>query len=242
MSNFNLVTLDLNTGTQAAPVWTALGGPNTELRWLDVNTGVSIASAAWPGTNRPSSGTAQLPYAYAYTADAVDLGVLGNSTTTPAAWVSTDYKWCRWSWDAVGSFASAPIVTAYLTTAHGAITRGNNTSADSILSGNTTDTGATARSFLKGNWYGNGASQLPAAAPTNVPLVTDGVTGSVVPGSAAWLANYQGLQGDNDYITCTATPAATTANVWYGILALFMGATETPAIFSFVPSLKITWT
>jgi len=241
VANFTLITLDANTGTQAAPVWTSLGGANTEVRWSDVNTATNIASASWPNTLRPGAGTSQLLFTYAYTADATDLGFLGTTSVTPASWVSTDYKWCKWHWDNTGTFASAPIVTAYMTTAHGAITRGNNAAADAILSGNTTDTGATARSFLKGNWYGNGATQVPAASPTNAPVVTDGATGSLVPGSAAWLTNYQGLQGDNDYITCTATPAATTANDWYGVLALFMGVTETPAIFVPVLSLKYTW-
>jgi hypothetical protein len=241
VANFTTITLDLNTGTQASPVFTSLGGAATELRWSDVNTATNVASASWPNTLRPLAGTAQVMYAYAYTADAVDLGVLGNTTTTPASWVSTDYKWCKWHWDALGTFASAPIVTAYMSTAHGAITRANNAAADAILSGNTTDTGGTARSFMKANWYGNGATQVPAAAPTNAPVVTDGATGSLVPGSGAWLTNYQGLQGDNDYITCTATPAATTANDWYGVITLFMGVTETPAIFVPVVSLKYTW-
>lgn len=241
MPNFATISLDANTGTQATPVWTSLGAANTEVRWSDVATATNVASASWPNTVRPAAGTAQLAFAYAYTADATDLGFLGTSSTTPATWVSTDYKWAKWHWDNVGTFASAPILTAYMTTAHAAITRGNNAAADAILSGNTTDTGGTARSFLKCNAYGFGAAQVPAAAPTNAPVVTDGTTGSLATSTGAWLTNYQGLQGDNDYITCGATPAATTAGDWYTVYTLFDGVTETPAVFTPFASMKYTW-
>ena len=40
---------------------------------------------------------------------------------------------------------------------------------------------------------------------------------------ANWATNYQGLQGDNDYLQFPATPAATTADNINIMLALFTG-------------------
>ena len=130
--------------------------------------------------------------------------------------------------------------TAYYSNAHAAISRGDN----QLLGGNTTDTGATQRSYLKANAFGRVTSAgAPAAAPTNAPVVTDGATGSLVPTAGAnWLTNYQGLMGDVDFITFPATPAATTADTWYVIFALFVGPNLTPAIYTPVLSLKYTWT
>jgi len=145
--------------------------------------------------------------------------------------------WARWNWDAVGTFASAPIFTAFPDGTHGAITRGDG----SLLGGHATDTGATARSYLKGNAYGQVGA--PAAAPTNAPVVTDGTTGSVSPAAGAfWLVNFQGLQGNNDWITAPFTPAATTAGVWHLHFALFTGPNETPATYTVKMTLKYTWT
>jgi hypothetical protein len=83
----------------------------------------------------------------------------------------------------------------------------------------------------------------PAAAPANAPVVTDGATGSLAPTAGAnWLTNYQGLQGDNDFITAPFTPAAVTADQWNLMIRLFMGANMTPGTLTPVVSLKYTWT
>jgi hypothetical protein len=227
MADFTATTglvLQQNTGTNAAPVWTALnnggsGGAN-ELRFSDLSTQGATASASWPYMTRPGA-TGQVNYQYAFTADTTSLGYLGTSTNTPIAWSNANYNDKRWSWDAVGTFASAPIITMYPTNAHGSVTRGDN----SPLGGNTTDTGATQRSYFKANAWGRVTSAgAPAAAPTNAPTVTDGATGSLAPTAGAnWLTNYQGLQGDNDFITAPFTPAATTADSWPVMLTLFTG-------------------
>jgi hypothetical protein len=39
MADFTSLTLELNTGTQATPVWTNVLGASKETRFLDVNSG-----------------------------------------------------------------------------------------------------------------------------------------------------------------------------------------------------------
>lgn len=216
----------MNTGSNGAPTWTALSNSGSsganELRFSDLSTQGAVASASWPYTTRPgSTSAATFQYQYAFTADTTSLGYLGGGTNTPIAWANANYNDKRWSWDAVGTFASAPIITMYPTNAHGSVTRGDN----SPLGGNTTDTGATARSYFKANAWGRVTSAGgPAAAPTNAPVVTDGATGVLTPTAGAnFLTNYQGLQGDNDYIQFPSTPAATTADSWPFLLMLFCG-------------------
>lgn len=231
MANFTTIAFEMNTGSLAAPAWTAV---TAELRWSDQGNLIGTGGSSWPAMMQP--GTANVvAYTYCFTADTLGAGVPGGST--PGAFSNANFNFCRWSWDAAGTFASAPVVTAYYSSAHGAITRGDN----QLLGGNATDTGSTPRSYLKANWFGNGTSQSPAAAPPTPPAPTDGMTGPSVPNSGAWLTNYQGLQGDNDFIQCPATPPAKTANQWYGILALFAGPNLSPATFTPTVTLKYTW-
>ena len=236
------LAFQLNTGTNATPVWTTLNNGGTaganELRFNDQSNQGSTASASWPYMTRPGS-TGQVNFQYAFTADTTSLGYVSTSTTTPTSWVNTNYMDCRWNWDALGTFASAPIFTAYATTGHAAITRGDN----SLLGGNATDTGATARSYLKGNLFGRVVSAgAPAAAAANAPVVTDGATGSLTPTAGAnWLVNYQGLQGDNDFMTAAATPAATTADQLNMMLTLFTGPNMSTGTYQNVISVKYTF-
>ena len=231
MANFTTIALEMNTGTQASPAWTVA---STEVRWSDQANQAGTGSAAWPAAAPPAS-PAVVSYTYCFTADASGAGVPGGGA--PVAFANANFNFCRWNWDATGTFASAPIVTAYYSGAHAAITRGDN----QLLGGNGTDTGGTPRSYLKGNWFGNGRSQVPAAAPGSPPAATDGATGALVPAGGAWLAGYQGLQGDNDYIQCGGVPPARTANQWYGVLALFAGPNLNPGTYTPVISLKYTW-
>jgi hypothetical protein len=154
---------------------------------------------------------------------------------------TAQYRFLRFDWDAVGTFASAPIFTAYNSTAHAAITR--NSPSGGILEGNTTDTGATARSYLKGNAFGRvDSAGVPAAAPTNAAAVADGATGALTPTAGAnWLTNFQGLQGDNDWIAFPSTPAATAADQWSLIIRLFIGANTAAGTSTPVISLKYTY-
>lgn len=224
IADFTSLVPQLNTGSNATPTWTTIpawgAGTGQELRVSDQSNQGGTASASWPYMTRPSS-VQHVPYQYVFTADTTSLGYLGGGTNTPAAWSNANYNDKRWTWDAVGTFASAPIITAYKDNTHAAITRGDN----SVLGGNATDTGATARSYLKANAWGRVTSAgAPAAAPTNPPAATDGATGALTPTAGAnWLTNYQGLQGDNDYIQFPSTPAALTADSWPFMLDLWTG-------------------
>lgn len=242
MADFTTLRFQLNTGTQATPVWTTVpasgSGTGQELRFSDGSGNGAVASASWPFMNRPAS-TTLVNYLYVFTADTTSLGSIGSSTSTPTAFSNSNYHELRLDWDNTGTFASAPQVSAYTTTAHLAITRGDN----SLLGGNTTDTGATARSYLKGNMFGRVSSAgAPAAAPTNAPVVTDGATGAVTPTAGAnWATNYQGLQGANDYLAFPSTPAAVTADDIELMLALFTGPNMATGTYTDVLTLSYTY-
>lgn len=244
MADFTTMRFQLNTGTNAAPTWTSVpasgAGTGQELRFSDLSTQGAVASASWPAVTRPTSGTAGVDYLYVFTADTTSLGVFGGGTSTPVAYSNTaQYRFLRLDWDSVGTFASAPIFTAYASTGHAAISRGDG----SILGGHASDTGATARSYLKGNAFGRvDSAGVPAAAPTNAAAVTDGATGALTPSAGAnWLTNFQGLQGDNDWIAFPSTPAATTADQWSMIIRLFLGANTSAGTHTPVISCKYTY-
>jgi hypothetical protein len=242
MADFTTLRMEGNDHSTGAPNWVEVGPTaNHEVRWSDLDTQKDIASAAWPAMIRPAA-TSIVSYTYAYTADATGNGFYSQSGAVACPAFSKDnYLWARWWWDNLGTFASAPIFTAYPTGAHGAIVRG-----DGSLLGGSADTkpGASEFSYLKGNAYGQVVTAgAPGAGPANAPVVTDGTVGSVSPAAGAnWLANFQSLQGDNDYITAPFTPAATTQDQWNLEFALFTGPNETPALYTVVMSLKYTWT
>lgn len=229
--------LEANTGSQASPTWTPVMGANHELRWSDQSGQTNIASASWPQMIRPASDT-QVSYLYGYTADAT-----GSVVPSNGAFALADYLQCRWN-PAGGTFASAPILTCYPSTAHGAITPGDK----SILGGDATDTGSS--SYVKASAYGFGFQttvQTPAAAPTGAfPTAADTTAGSVATSTGAWSnggAKWQDLQGDTDYITSGGSAwDGTAAKYWYFMLALFTGPNMTPGLLQPVCSLKYTWT
>lgn len=241
MADFTSIKFDCNTGTNGAPTWTDIaGGSNKEVRFHDTSSaGLATASASWPSVTRPAA-VADVPYQYAFTADTTGLGIIDAGSNVPTSFVKANYLHSRWNWDAVGTFASAPIFTAYPTTGHGAITRGDGTP----LGGHTTDTGGTARSYVKANAFGRVVTAgAPAAAPSNNPAATDGSTGAATPSAGAnWLANFQGLQGDNDWIAFPSTPAATTADQWNTMFDYWIGPNITaPATYTIQFTLKYTY-
>ena len=239
MADFTTLRFQLNTGTNGAPVWTSASTTAaSELRFSDVNTAGATASASWPFMTRPAV-TGGVDYLYVATADAVLLGCLGTSSATPTAFTNASYRQFRFDWDNLGTYASAPIYTAYPTTAHGAISRGD----ASLLGGHATDTGATARSYLKGAMFGRVHSAgVPAGAGGSARVVTDGMTGSVSPTAGANWSVYQGLQGDNDFITFAATPAATAADQISLMIRLFTGPNMAPSTYTNDVSWKYTYT
>lgn len=241
MADFTVLKMEGNHGTLGAPVWVEVGPTaNKEVRWSDSATQHNVASAAWPAMIRPAAGTL-VNYTYAYTADATGWGFISGQASPCPAYSKDNYLWARWNWDNLGTFASAPIFTAFPTTAHGAIVR-----EDGSLLGGSADTkpAASAFSYLKGNAYGRvDSAGAPAAGPANAPVITDGAVGSLSPTAGAnWLTNFQSLMGDNDWITAPFTPAATTADTWSLHFALFTGPNETPALYQVVQTLKYTWT
>lgn len=241
MADFTTARFQINTGTNAAPVWTTVVasgvGTGQELRFSDVNTAGATASASWPYMTRPAA-TGGVDYLYNFTADTTSLGCLGTSSTTPTAFTNASYRQFRFDWDNLGTYASAPIFTAYPTTAHGAISRGDG----SLLGGHATDTGATARSYLKGNMFGRvDSAGVPAAAPGAAPLVTDGATGATSPTAGANWAAWSGLMGDSDWLAFSSTPAAVTADQLSLMLRLFTGPNMTPGTLVPICSLKYTY-
>lgn len=239
MANFTTIQMDPNTGTLGTPVWTNyLGGANTEIRWSSTLSGLgSVASASWPADNRPAA-TQNIQGTYAFISDASGLAFIGTTSDTCPAFTNNNYLWARWDWDNVGTFAAAPIFTAYKSVSHDSPSAGDGT----ILGGHATDTGS--RSYLKANVWGRVTSAgAPGAAPSNAPTVTDGSAGNQAGTTGAtWMTNYASLQGDNDYITAGFTPAATTADTWNIIFALFDGPNMTPGTYTPVLSLKYAWT
>lgn len=238
MADFTTFTMSGNTGSNAVPTWTVVSGANHEVRWYEQNNQDNKASASWLAMVRPIA-PAIVNYTYCFTADATGTGFIG-SAGAPPAFSKDNFNWARWNWDALGTFGDPPITTAYPTIGHGAIVRG-----DGSLLGGSSDTTpvATAFSYLKGNAWGRvDSAGAPAAGPGAAPAVTDGTAGSVSPAAGAnWLANFQSLQGDNDFITAPFTPAATTADTWHIEFALFTGPNETLALYQVQITIKYTF-
>lgn len=242
MADFTTMRMEGNIVSTGAPSWSDLSGANHEIRWSDSAAQRNIASAVWPAMIRPAA-TAIVSYTYAFTADATGEGFYGNGGACPA-FSKDNYLWGRWWWDNVGTFAAAPIYSAYLTTGHAAIVRHVGAGADGMLQGSPDTLNVSCFSYLKGNAWGRVTSAgAPGAGPANAPVVTDGTVGTVSPAAGAnWLANFQSLMGDNDYITAPFTPAATVQDQWNIEFALFTGPNMTPALYQVVQTLKYTWT
>jgi len=143
-------------------------------------------------------------------------------------------------YDAVGTYAAAPTLTAYGDNTHAAPVAGTQPGALSgspIVNGHATDTSST--SYLKANLYGDDQTANPAAGTTGTVTVTSGTAGSVSPGAAAWIANFQSLQGVIQYITHRRTPAATTAGKIFFTLALFTGPNQ--SLGTLLPVITFTY-
>jgi hypothetical protein len=243
VADFTALSMDGNTGVQATPVWTNLITPGArEVRWADVATSGAVSAASWTATIRPTSGTAQVNFTYAFTADTTSLGFLGNTSATPATYIAntTNYHFARWNWDGVGAFASPPIFTAYNTTAHNGPTVRNSPSGG-LLEGSADTTNVSAFSYLKGNAFGQVGL---AAIGTNLaaPTVTAGTVGSVSPTAGAnWMTAFQSLMADLDYITFPGAAPGVGANFWSVHFALFTGVNMLPGTLVPVMSLKYTF-
>lgn len=186
--------------------------------------GASIASGSWPYFTVPAS-VSVVPEVWLY-GSSDNSGGLKISTYDGT---SAHFLQARFSWDNVGTFASAPSFTCYSDTTHAAASPGTQPGAQSgspVVNGHATDTNST--SYLKANAYGygvdtGGTQQTPSANAGGTLTATSGTAGSVSPGSNAWLASWQSLQSSSQFITDGVIPKATTSGLLYILLALYCG-------------------
>jgi len=224
LADFSVIRSQWNsTATDAAaPVWNTItfggsAGAN-EIRWTSTGGGAAgTASASWPQFSRPGS-TAAVPELWYFTADTTGVIIPAyTGTNARARMACIDY-------DAVGTYAAAPTFSGYGDNTHAAPSAGTQPGAQSgspIINGHATDTSST--SYLKMNEYGDDQTADPAAGTTGTVTVTSGTAGSLSPGAAAWMTNWQSMQGTIQYITHRRTPAATTAGKIFFVIALFTG-------------------
>lgn len=222
MSDFTTIRSMFNSNTDASPTWNAItfggsAGAN-EMRWCAAAAGAAAtASANWPQYSRPAA-TAAVAEMWGFSADTSGIKVLYTGTNAQANVMCIDY-------DAVGTYAAAPTLTAYGDNTHAAPVAGTQPGALSgspIVNGHATDTSST--SYLKINEYGDDQTANPASGSITAVAVTDGTAGSLSPGAAAWIAtHWQSAQGVIQYITHRRTPAATTAGKIFFQPVLFTG-------------------
>jgi hypothetical protein len=244
MADFTTIKLQLNSNTDASPTWNDFTtAANYEMRFCAASAGgASIASASWPAYLKPTSGTATIPEMWAYLGADASGGVKINYDAT-----SAHYMQLRVSWDNLGTFASAPQVSAWANNTLPAATPGSQPGTGdgtSIVNGHATDTSST--SYLKANFYGQGltsggSQQTPGSNAGGTLTATSGTAGAATPGSAAWLATWQSLQAATQFIQNGGTPQAVTAGLWYGLLALYTGVNMTGGTLLPILGFQYTW-
>jgi hypothetical protein len=251
MADYTTVTMNGNSGTDAASVYTTtiqFGGTlgANEWRWATTGLGgAGIASAAWPNVIKPGA-TQPVGELWACTGDAVcvKMNYAGDNTHPQMG---------RFSFDALGSPASAMQLSAFQdisdTTPVPGVQVANSSNGQNIINGQTADSNNT--SYLKGQVFGcgfpaAGAQETPAAvtgAFGGTLTVTSGSAGALVAAAAAWLTNWQSFQGWLQYAQGTATPKVLQAFFWYWALAMFVGPSMQTGNMIFCPlTLQYTWT
>lgn len=199
---------------------------NHELRLCSSGAGNgTTASASWFTILKPTSGTAVIPEMWAFTGSDAS----GGLKVTTYDGTSAHYMQFRVNGDNTGTYASAPLFSAWKDNTLPAASPGAQPGigdGSSFVNGHATDTSST--SYIKANFYGQGltsggSQQTPASNAAGTLAVTSGTAGASTPGSAAWLATFQSLQAATQYIQNGGTPQATTANLWYGVLAFYTG-------------------
>ncbi len=187
----------------------------------------NIASAAWPPYQQPVS-TGVLPECWVY----LGSDNSGGLKVTTYDGTTAHYKQLLVSWDNLGTFAAAPIISAWKDNTYPAASPGTQPGSpgdgSAIVNGQTTDTSNT--SYLKANAYGRGTAaagsvqDTPSANAGGTLAGTSGTAGAVSPPvTPAWLATWQSLQAATQYIQDAVTPQATFAGLWYFVIALFTG-------------------
>jgi hypothetical protein len=160
---------------------------------------------------------------------------------------SAHYKQFTVSWDNTGTFASAPIFSAWMNNTLPAATPGTQPGVgdgSSFVNGHATDTSST--SYIKANFYGQGVTtagvqQTPASNAAGTLAVTSGTAGAVSPGSAAWLATWQSLQAATQFIQDGVIPQAVTAGLYYYVLAFYTGVNMVGGTLVPVLGFQYTW-
>lgn len=244
MADFTTLNVQYNTNTDASPTWTntaiAFGGSSgaNEIRFVNSGLGATGAtgSASWPLVTKPASGTAVFNQAWAFSADTSGLQTSYSGDNTVA-------RMFRFNWDNLGTFASAPQVGAFDSSAHNTPSPGTQ---PSLVNGSS-DTSNT--SYLKANFYGYGThpagstQDTPSAGSVGSnPTATTGTAGSVSPPTTpAWLTTWQSLQGFTQYVVNPGTPQATFAGNWYFVTILFYGANASAATYTFCLTLQYTF-
>jgi hypothetical protein len=245
MVDFTTVKAQVNTGTSdASPTFTDLlfGTANYELRLCGTGVGNgTTASASWFTYVRPAS-TGTIPEMWGYFGSDASGGLKVSTYDGTGA----HYKQFLVSWDNLGTFASAPLVSAWKDNTLPAASPGTQPGTgdgSAFVNGQTTDTSNT--SYIKATMYGfgvtaGGSQQTPGSNSGVTFSATTGSAGAVTTASAAWCSG-QSLQAATQWIANGATPAATTAGLWYGVLSFWTGPNMTGGTLVPVIGFQYTW-
>ncbi len=112
MADFTTLKLQANTGaSDTSTTWTDVlfGSSGYELRAALSGGGATTTtpSASWPSMLKPASGVTLVNQMWAFSADAVGLQINTYDGTT------AHYMQFRIDWDNTGTFASAPLISAW---------------------------------------------------------------------------------------------------------------------------------
>lgn len=245
-ADFTTLKYQINSGaSDASPTWTDIlfGTSGYELR-AALSGGAqttSTPSASWPAIVKPTSGTTLINQMYGFTADTTGFAVTGSDGT------GSHYNVFRVSWDNLGTFASAPTISAWQNNTYPAASPGTQPSpgsgdGSSVVNGTSGESSST--SLLKAVVYGvgvtaAGAADNPGSNYGTSPTATSGSAGAITTTAATW-SGWQSLQSSTQFVTNGVTPKATTAGTWNMLLALYIAASMTGG--TLLPVLGISYT
>jgi len=245
LSDFTTLKSQFNSGTDAAPTWNDMlfGTANYEFRLCGAGAGAgNIASASWPTYQRPAS-VGVIPEMWGY------VGSDNSDGLKLATYDGTSAHYMQWriNWDNTGTFASAPILSAWKDSTLPAASPGTQPGTgdgSAFINGQSSDTSST--SYIKANAYGygvdtGGTQQTPSANAGGTLAATSGTAGAASPATGAWLSTWQSLQAATQYIQDGVVPKATTAGFWYITLAIYTGPNMTGGTLVPVLGFQYTW-
>lgn len=247
MTDFTSLKYQFNSGaSDASPTWTDVlpATANYEVRLCSSGAGNgTTASASWFTILKPTSGTSVIPEMWVY----VGSDASGGLKVTTYDGTSAHSMQMRINWDNTGTYASAPLFSAWKDNTLPAASPGAQPGVgdgSSFINGHATDTSST--SYIKANFYGQGltpggSQQTPGSNAGGTLTVTSGTAGAATPGSAAWLATFQSCQAGTQYVQNGGTPQATTAGLWYGILSFWTGVNQTGGTLLPVLGFQYSW-